>query len=254
MTHAMGVYDLPDRRPGIFGSTCPVFKSSEIQKWLSEQIAWADAYRTQVLSIQKAEKKDRKRRDRKSKKGKKKSKRDSSSNSSSSRGSSSSDDKYNEAKRKRLYFQFMAKEKPGIIFASMMANTRQVLGQIGVETDMGPTGPVYRKWFESHLVKEHPHSKLQPFWDELQLLITALDEFHAGRMVEVGDILSSRLRMITAGIERGTWGLARRFLVYHQPNMSVISDELIDEAIKIDTEDKKRERAIAAARGEAPRR
>ena len=207
-----------------------------------------------MLAVQKAEKKDRKRRDRKSKKHRKKSRRGTSSESSSSHASSSSDSKYEEAKRKRLKFQFMAKEKPGIIFASMMANTRQVLGQVGIEADMGPTGPVYRKWFESHFVKEHAQAKLQPHWDELQLLITALDEFHAGRMVEVGDILPSRLRMLTAGIEKGTWGLARRFLVYHQPNMSLISDELIDEAIKIDAEDKKRERAIAAARGEAPRR
>ena len=72
--------------------------------------------------------------------------------------------------------------------------------------------------------------------------------------VEVGDILSSRLRMITAGIAKGTWGLARRFLVYHQADMSLISDELMDEAIKIDTEGKKREKALAAARGDAPRR
>ena len=208
------------------------------------------------MSVQRAERKDRRRREKRKseKKDKRRSRDESSSNSRSSRDLSMSMSAHEETRRKRLRFLYMAKEHPGIVFASMMANTRQVLGQIGIESEMGPTGPVYRKWFETHFVKEHPHAKLAPFWDELQLLITALDEFHAGRMVEVGDILSSRLRMITAGIEKGTWGLARRFLVYHQADMSLISDELMDEAIKIDTEEKKREKALAAARGEAPRR
>ena len=136
----------------------------------------------------------------------------------------------------------------------MTASCRQVLGQIGIEGDIGPSGPVHRKWFESHFLKEHPQSKLTPYMDELQMLITALDEFHAGRMAEVGDILASRLRMIATGVERGTWGLARRFLVYHQQDMSLIPDELMDEAIKVDAEEKKRERLLASARGENPRR
>ena len=34
----------------------------------------------------------------------------------------------------------------------------------------------------------------------------------------------------------------------------MIPDELMDEAIKIDAEEKKREKAIAAAKGETPRR
>ena len=101
--------------------------------------------------------------------------------------------------------------------------------------------------------KDKPRNKLEPFWDELQLLITALDECHAGRMMEVGDILASRLRMITAGLEKGTWGLARRFLVYHQQDMSLISDELMDEALKVDALEEKREKALAAAR-DVPRR
>ena len=81
-----------------------------------------------------------------------------------------------------------------------------------------------------------------------------LDEFHAGRMLEVGDIIASRLRMITAGIERGTWALARRFLVYHQQDLTMVSDELMDEALKVDALEKKREKALQAAKSEAPRR
>ena len=148
----------------------------------------------------------------------------------------------------------LAKEHPGVVFASVTASTREVLGQIGLEGDLGPQGPLYRKWWDTHFTKEHSRAKLEPHWDEMQLLITALDEFHAGRMTEVGDILASRERMLTAGIERGTWNLAKRFLVYHQQDLSMVSDELMDEALKVDAAEKKREKALQAARAETPRR
>ena len=136
----------------------------------------------------------------------------------------------------------------------MIASTREVMGQIGFESDLGPQGPLFRKWWDTHFTKAHPRNKLEPHWDELQCLITLLDEFHAGRMLEVGDIIASRLRMMTAGIERGTWALARRFLVYHQQDLTMVSDELMDEALKVEALEKKREKALAAAKSEAPRR
>ena len=71
--------------------------------------------------------------------------------------------------------------------------------------------------------------------------------------MEVGDILASRLRMLTAGLDKGTRGLARRFLVYHQADMSLVSDELMDEVLKVDALEKRREKALAAAR-DVPRR
>ena len=67
-------------------------------------------------------------------------------------------------------------------------------------------------------------------------------------MVEVGIILASRLGMITVGLDKGTWGVARRYLVYHNQDLSLVSDELLDEALKIDAMEKKRERALAAAK------
>ena len=45
--------------------------------------------------------------------------------------------------------------------------------------------------------------KVDPYRDELMCLITALDEFQAGRTLEMGDILASRARYLAAGIERG---------------------------------------------------
>ena len=85
------------------------------------------------------------------------------------------------------------------------------------------------------------------------MLITALDEFHARRMIDVGDSLAGRMWMLTAGIEKGTWNLSRRLLVCHQPDMSLVSDELMGVALNKYDEEKKREKALAAARGEAPR-
>ena len=83
----------------------------------------------------------------------------------------------------------------------------------------------------------------------MNLLVTALDEFYSGRMVEVGDILALRLRMLTVGIEKGAWKAARHFLVYHMADMSLVSDELMDDAIRIEAAESKREKKLAAARG-----
>ena len=67
----------------------------------------------------------------------------------------------------------------------MVASTREYLGQICMEADVGPRGPLFRKWWDTRFSKDYPRSKLDPYADELQLLITLLDEVHAGRMVEV---------------------------------------------------------------------
>ena len=80
------------------------------------------------------------------------------------------------------------------------------------------------------------------------MLVTAMDEFHAGRMVEVGDILASRLRMLTAGLEMGDMGLAKHFLVYHDRDLSLVSDALLDEALNIQDRASKRAKKLAASR------
>ena len=85
--------------------------------------------------------------------------------------------------RERLKYRLVAKEKPGVTFASMTANARQALGQYGVELDVGAHGPIFRRWWENSFVREQGRAKLAPYWDEMTLLTTALDEFHAGRMV-----------------------------------------------------------------------
>ena len=251
---------MPDRKPGIFGALTPRFKSSDILHWLSEQNGRtrsepkstpSGAQRRKIArgggGVRKIARTGR------SPEGIPQRKR---SRASSSHGRSTSAS-MDEKQRKRLKFLLMAKEHPGVVFASTAANTRAVLGQLGVELDIGPQGPVFRKWWDTSFTKKHSHAQLQPYWDEMQLLITALDEFHAGRIVEVGDILASRLRMLTVGLDKGTWGVARRYLVYHNQDLSLVSDELLDEALKIDAMEKKRDRALLAAkdtRGDGARR
>ena len=79
----------------------------------------------------------------------------------------------------------------------MVANSRQALGHFGVELDVGTHGPLFRKWWESSYTKDHSPATLKPYLEELQLLVTVLDEFYAGRMIEVGDILASGTRART---------------------------------------------------------
>ena len=116
----------------------------------------------------------------------------------------------------------------------MTANARQALGQLGIDLEAGARGGVYRKWWDQCFARDHSRQELDTYWDELQLLITVFDEFHAGRIVEVGDVLASRLRMLTVGLDTGTWGIAWRSLVYHNQEISLVSGVLMDETLKID--------------------
>ena len=186
--------------------------------------------------------------DDKKKKKKSKSRSPTTDSDASPSGRDPESDGERQKRRERLKFKYMAKEKPGLVFASMTANSRQALGQYGAELDVGSHGPVYRRWWEGSFQKEHPRSKLEPYWDELTMLVTALDEFYAGRMIEVGDILASRLRMLTTGIEKGTWKAARHFLVYHTQDLSLIPEELMDEALKIEAAEARWEKRLAVAR------
>ena len=138
-----------------------------------------------------------------------------------------------------------------MMFASLTADLRGALGQLGTELDVGINAPLYQRWWENSFCRNHPAATIKPYYDELTMLVTALDEFHAGRMVEVGDILSSRLRMLTAGIEKGSFKLSRHFLVYHTRDLGLCSESMFDEAVRIEKRASKRDRELAALRGGA---
>ena len=242
---------LLDRKPGIYGALSPYFKAEEVIKWIHAQTEYSDAVRVQLMAVQRAERKRRQRRSRDRSRKRRKHSSHSRSRSSHSRSSSGAGER--EKERERFKFRLIAKEKPGVTFATMVANSRQALGHFGVELDVGSHGPLFRKWWESSYTKEHPASVLKPYVDELQLLVTALDEFYAGRMVEVGDILASRLRYLTAGIDKNCFRAARHFLVYHVEDSSLVSEAMMDQALKIEENEARRQRRMATARGGAPR-
>ena len=253
LSHGAFGDELLDRKPGIFGAFSPHFKTGEVLKFMKAQIAYSDQVREILLEVQKKEKDRRGRKSGKSSSHKrKKSRRGDSSSSSDSRPrrgrSASSASAHEERKRDRLKYRLLAKERPGVMFATMAANARQSLGQYGVELDMGSQGPVFRKWWESSFTKEVSASRLAPYWDELFMLVTAMDEFHAGRVIEVGDILASRLRMLTVGLEKNTWRAARHFLVYHTQDLSLIPEDMMDDVLRIEKLEAKREKDLAAAR------
>jgi hypothetical protein len=142
----------------------------------------------------------------------------------------------------------IAQEHPGVFFASVISDLRVAMGQLGIDQELGSQGPLFRKWFDNSFVKSIPQAELKPWLSELTMLITALDEFRAGRVVEVGDILASRIRYITAGLEKkGSFKLSRHFLVYHTQDLSLVSDSLVDEALKIEDRDQKRQKRLAAS-------
>ena len=71
-----------------------------------------------------------------------------------------------------------------------------------------PTDPL--KWYESCLQRELPSGKLdqaRPAREEMDMLVSAMDELHGGRIVEVADILATRLRTVV--LRHGNWTLER---------------------------------------------
>ena len=215
-------------------------------KWIQEQVKYSDAVRVEIMAVQRAERARRRRR--RSRDRSRRGSRRSHSRSRSRGSASSSGPGEDERERRRLKFRLIAKEKPGVTFASVVANCRQALGQYGVELDVGTTGPIFRKWWESSFTKQHAGVKLQPYADEMLFLVTALDEFYAGRVVEIGDLLASRLRYFTSGIQKDCFQAARHFLVYHYEDMALVPEPLMDAVLKVEELEHSRQERIAKAR------
>ena len=134
----------------------------------------------------------------------------------------------------------------------MVANARQALGHFGVELDVGSHGPLFRKWWESSFTKEYSSASIGPYVDELQFLVTVMDEIYGGRTVEVADIVASRLRYLTSGIQTKCFAAAKHFLVYHYEDMSLTPEGMLDAALKIEELEKGRADRLAKARSGRP--
>ena len=64
-------------------------------------------------------------------------------------------------------------------------------------------------------------------------------------MVEVGDILASRLRMLSTGIKENNFKVARHVLVYHAQDHSLVPEEVLDDAIRIEEIEHKRAQRLS---------
>ena len=199
ISHAVFEGQLPGQPPNLLGNMRPSFKSRDILNWLNGQIEWANKYRSANLELLKERRRKgkssrHKRRRGRSNRGRKRG-RSSDDSRSRSRSVSSSSSSHIEGKGHDNHrFRRWARERPGFNFASHTSDVRQQLGQRGMDHDVGQRGPVFRKWFDSCLSPVVGAAKIGPRASELHLLVSVLDEFMQGRVMEVGDMLASRLR------------------------------------------------------------
>ena len=258
ITHAVAGGDIPGRKPGAFAGLIPRVSHRDVQAWLDAQIRYANAYRVEALrqmkEIKRREKAIAARARKEAKRGRKtrRSKRDRDSSSSSSSSSSIADAvKYAHIGQDTHRFRVIAQEQPGILFASVCSDFRSRLGRKGLDVEVGPQGPMFLKWYESCLQREVAPAKLEagrPIREEMELLVTALDELHGGRVTEVADILATRIRMLAFGVETGLWNVAEQFLGYSVKENSLIDDATVSQALKLEKEQRRREADLEAVR------
>ena len=69
-------------------------------------------------------------------------------------------------------------------------------------------------------------------YEELVMLIQSLDELYQGRTLEVGDVLTSRLRALVFGLERGEWDVANELLTYTWDDHQFVPDRVAREPVR----------------------
>ena len=84
-------------------------------------------------------------------------------------------------------------------------------------------------------------ARLEEKRSEITLLIKVLDEFSRGRMLEVGDMLGTRLRSLAFKVENPEQeGLAQQFLSYQEQERSFVPNAVIDTALRLEAAEKRR--------------
>ena len=116
-----------------------------------------------------------------------------------------------------------------------------------MDADVGAHGPVYKKWHDSCFVPTVPHERCEPYAEEAATLVQALDGFRAGRLLEVGDTLATRLRMLAYGIEHSKWSVARQVLSFAMEDTSLVPTATVKEALKLERAAAKQAKDLAAA-------
>ena len=225
---------------------------------LEEKFRYANAHRVAALrQLREVKRREKaavaraKKELRKVRKSKKARKSHASSSSSSSSTSSADEIHYAHIGQDTHRFRVIAQEQPGVLFASACSDFRSRLGRRGLDGEVGPSGQMFFKWYESCLLREVTPGKLQtgrPIREEMELLVSALDELHAGRVTEAADILATRLRMIAFGVETGLWNVGEQFLSYSLKENALLDDATVNQALKLEKEQRKREADLEAVR------
>ena len=245
VTHAVYARDLPGKTPGLDCGVRPKLKVGKVLEWLMAQLTYANKYRAQVKQEIRAERKKKKADKRKARRAKRRSHSSGSSYTESDTDSSSSG--FDGAGADKHTFRELGREQPGVLFASITSDYRAQLGSRGMDQDVGPQGPVFRKWHDSCLLPRVPHNRPKAKAEEILTLVTALDDYRAGRLLEVGDILATRLRMLVYGVENDNWGVAEQFLSYPMEESSLVPSASVKEALKLERAAAKHAKDMAAA-------
>jgi hypothetical protein len=146
-------------------------------------------------------------------------------------------------------FRQAARTHPGVIFADALAKSRQGVYQVNRELETSRTGPVFRSWLDT-CFRPRCGSRIGSHREELEVLIIVLDEIVAGRFVEAADVLASRMRMLSVGIETGNWRSAQEFLVYRERDPTLVTADVLDVAhAEAEKREKRRQRAIKVNSG-----
>lgn len=249
--------DLPGRAAGVFGIAEPDLRTEDIIKAMTEAFDNANRARARRLVRMRQQEKKESKKDKKDKKKKSKKSRDSSSSSSSSSSEASGASIKKILGKDDQPFRQAAKKHPGVFFADAVAKCRQGVAQTNHELQASRSGPVFGTWFEyCYKKKVGGHLKAEYKRDcseELELLIILLDEIVAGRFVEAADVLASRMRQLTVGLESGNWNSAEEFLVYRKPESSLVSPDAMDVAHAAAEKRQKRFNRAARVNGRAGR-
>ena len=84
-------------------------------------------------------------------------------------------------------------------------------------------------------------------------MITALDDYQAGRILELRDTLATRLRMLAYGIEHDNWSVAQQFLSFPMEGTSLVPTATVKLALKLERAVAKQAKDMAAAGRKAGR-
>ena len=141
----------------------------------------------------------------------------------------------------------MAREQPGVNFATVVADLRNELGSKGLDFELGPRGPVFRKWHQYCFTARHNAVQLKAVDPEMLTLNSALDELMQGRVLEASDILASKARYLAYGTDTGNWRIAEQFLCYQAQPHSLVSHGTEDEAVRIVRREHRRAQELSRA-------